>query len=126
MRLIQNTPNAMVISVHQNTFTDSRYQGAQVFYNTGDVSAQWGAYTQEQIRITLDPENGRKAALIPEHVYLFQHISCPSILVECGFLSNGKEASLLLTDTYQRKLAMTIAGAYLNELQMIPNPLGGE
>lgn len=126
VKLIQNTPNAMVMSVHQNTFTDSRYQGAQVFYSSGDVSAQWGAYTQEQIRMTLDPDNGRKATLIPEHVYLFQHISCPSILVECGFLSNGEEASLLLTDTYQRKLAVTLAGAYLNELQMIPNPLGGE
>ena len=124
--LIQNTPNPMLISVHQNTFTDSRYQGAQVFYDVGDLSSQWGAYTQELIRTVLDPANKRKAALIPEHVYLFSHINCPAILVECGFLSNGEEASLLLTDVYQRKIAMTLAGAYLHELQMIPDPLGGE
>ena len=124
--LIQNTPNAMVISVHQNTFTDSRYQGAQVFYDVGEVSSQWGTYTQELLCNTLDPNNDRKAALIPDHVYLFAHIDCPAILIECGFLSNGEEASLLLTDTYQRKIAMTLAGAYLHELQMIPNPLGGE
>lgn len=124
--LIQNTPNAMLISVHQNTFTDSRYQGAQVFYGIGDLSSQWGSFTQDLIRTVLDSENNRKAALIPEHVYLFSHIDCPAILVECGFLSNGEEASLLLTDVYQRKLAMTLAGAFLHELQMIPNPLGGE
>ena len=124
--MIQNTPNAMVISVHQNTFTDSRYQGTQVFYGTGEVSGQWGAYTQELFRTVLDPNNDRKATLIPEHIYLFAHIDCPAILVECGFLSNGEEAALLLTDTYQRKIAMTLAGAYLHELQMIPNPLGGE
>ena len=124
--LIQNTPNAMLISVHQNTFTDSRYQGAQVFYGIGDLSSQWGSFTQDLIRTVLDPGNNRKAALIPEHVYLFSHIDCPAILVECGFLSNGEEASLLLTDVYQRKLAMTLAGAFLHELQMIPNPLGGE
>lgn len=124
--LIQNTPNAMVISVHQNTFTDSRYQGAQVFYGIGDLSCQWGGYTQELLRRVLDPDNRRSAALIPEHVYLFAQINCPAILVECGFLSNGEEASLLLTDTYQRKIALTLAGAYFHELQMIPTPLGGE
>ena len=124
--MVQNTPNAMLISVHQNAFTDPKYQGAQVFYGIGDLSCQWGNCTQELIRAVLDPENTRKAALIPERVYLFSHIDCPAILVECGFLSNGEEASLLLTDVYQRKLAITLAGSFLQELQMIPNPLGGE
>ncbi len=124
--LVQNTPNAMLISVHQNTFTDSRYQGTQVFYGAGELSSQWGVYTQELFRSVLAPSNKRKAAAIPDHVYLFSHIDCPAILVECGFLSNGEEASLLLTDTYQRKIALTLAGAYFHQLQMIPSPLGGD
>lgn len=124
--LVQNTPNAMLISVHQNTFTDSRYQGTQVFYGAGELSSQWGVYTQELFRAVLAPSNKRKAAAIPDHVYLFSHIDCPAILVECGFLSNGEEASLLLTDTYQRKIALTLAGAYFHQLQMIPSPLGGD
>ena len=124
--LIQNTPNAMVISVHQNTFTDSRYHGTQVFYGSGELSSQWGVHAQELFQSVLAPNNQRKAAKIPDHVYLFSHIDCPAILVECGFLSNGEEASLLLTDTYQRKIAMTLAGAYLHQLQMIPSPLGGD
>lgn len=126
VELIQDTPNAMVISVHQNTFTDSRYRGAQVFFGSGDLSRQWGVSTQETLSAVLDPDNQRKAAGIPEHVYLFQHIDCPAILVECGFLSNGEEASLLLTGGYQRKIAVALAGAYLHQLQMIPEPLGGD
>lgn len=126
VELVQSTSNATLISIHQNTFTDSRYQGAQVFYGTGDLSRQWGICTQDTIAAFLDRQNTRQAAGIPDHVYLFKHITCPAILVECGFLSNGEEASLLLTDTYQRKIAITLAGAYLQYLQMIPQPLGGD
>lgn len=101
---ISGFPNAMLISVHQNHFTDTRYSGAQTFYSTGDTSRQWGEGTQEILRQTLDRQNDRRAKPMPDGIYLFEHISCPAILVECGFLSNGEEASLLLTDTYQRKL----------------------
>ena len=124
--LVENSPNAMLISVHQNHFTDSRYSGSQVFFNDSDVSCQWGEHTQEMLRQVLSPGNDRKAKPIPDGIYLFDHISCPAILVECGFLSNGEEAALLLTGAYQRKVAMALAGAYFHEIQMIPTTLGGE
>lgn len=117
--LIQRTENAMVISVHQNYFTDSRYSGAQVFYNPGDVSRQWGERTQQALRQVLDGNNERKAAGLSSQVYLFEHISCPAILVECGFLSNGEEASLLFTQGYQKKIAVALSGAYIQELQRL-------
>ena len=126
VELINSFSDAMLISVHQNYFTDSRYSGAQVFYTGGDVSRQWGEGTQEVLRQVLDPDNDRAAKAIPDNIYLFSHISCPAILVECGFLSNGEEASLLLTDTYQRKISLALAGAYLREIQMIPTVWGGE
>ena len=103
-----------------------RYSGAQTFYSAGDMSRQWGEGTQEILRQTLDRQNDRRAKPMPDGIYLFEHISCPAILVECGFLSNGEEASLLLTDTYQRKIAVALAGAYVQELQMIPSVWGGE
>ena len=126
VELVNSIPNAMLISVHQNYFTDSRYGGAQVFYSVGDVGRQWGEGTQEVLRQVLDPDNDRAAKSIPDNIYLFSHISCPAILVECGFLSNGEEASLLLTDTYQRKISLALAGAYLQEIQMIPTVWEGE
>jgi len=124
--LVENAPNAMLISVHQNYFTDPRYSGSQVFFSGGDVGRQWGEHTQETLRQALSPDNDRKAKPVPDGIYLFDHINCPAILVECGFLSNGEEAALLLTDAYQRKVAMALAGAYFNEIQMIPTALGGE
>ena len=90
------------------------------------MSRQWGEETQLVLRQVLDSGNDRVAKPIPNGIYLFEHISCPSILVECGFLSNGEEASLLLTDAYQRKIALALAGAYLQEMQMIPTIWEGE
>lgn len=118
--MISETQNAILISVHQNYFTDSRYSGAQVFYGQGDLCRQWGEYTQEVLRRVLDETNDRAAKLLSGDLYLFSHISCPVILVECGFLSNGEEASLLMTDQYQRKVALALAGAYLHQLEMMP------
>lgn len=124
--LINSTPNAMLISVHQNTFTDPRYHGSQVFYACDELSVQWGAYTQNLLRSTLDSNNKRNAASVPDHLYLFKHINCPALLIECGFLSNGEDAALLLTDSYQRKIAAVLVSAYFHQLERIPVPLGGE
>lgn len=118
--MISNIPNAILISVHQNYFTDSRYSGAQVFYAQGDFCRQWGENTQEILRQVLNENNDRAAKLISGDLYLFKHVNCPAILVECGFLSNGEEASLLLTDCYQRKVALALAGAYLHQLEIMP------
>lgn len=123
---INSYENALVISVHQNHFTDPKYSGSQVFYNTGDISRQWGDRTQEILRQVLNPENGRRAKLLPDSVYLFKHITCPSILVECGFLSNGEEAALLQTESYQRKTALALAGACLQQLNALQVFTGGD
>lgn len=115
--LVESIPNALLISVHQNHFTDPRYSGTQVFFNGGDWNRQWGETAQEIFRQVLAPDNSRKAKPMPDSIYLFSHISCPAILVECGFLSNGEEAALLNTDAYQRKVAVALAGAYYTQLR---------
>lgn len=124
--LVKSTPNVMLLSVHQNYFTDPKYSGSQVFFNSDDISRQWGESTQEVFRQMLNSSNDRKAKPMPDGIYLFDHINCPAILVECGFLSNGEEAALLLTGAYQRKIAIALAGAYFNELQIMPTTLGGK
>ncbi|MDE6260813.1 MAG: N-acetylmuramoyl-L-alanine amidase [Oscillospiraceae bacterium] len=124
--LVESTQGAILLSVHQNHFTDSRYSGSQVFFNSDEISRQWGERTQEVLRQILSPGNDRKAKPMPDGIYLFDHINCPAILVECGFLSNGEEAALLLTGAYQRKIAIALAGAYFNELQMMTTTLGGK
>ena len=65
----------------------------------------------------LDPTNQRVAARISDSVYLMNHITCPAILVECGFLSNPEEERLLQDGGYQTKIAGALAGAYLQMRQ---------
>lgn len=125
VNFVESTPNAVLISVHQNYFTDSRYSGAQVFFNRSDENQQWGEQAQEIIRQVLDSGNDRRAKPMPDGIYLFDHVDCPAILVECGFLSNGEEASLLSTDAYQRKVALALAGTYYAGVHLPPAIGGG-
>ena len=124
--LVEGTPNAILISVHHNHFTDPRYDGTQVFFSGGEDGRPWGEGAQELFRQVLDLSNDRKAKPMPDGIYLFEHISCPAILVECGFLSNGEEAALLVTDAYQKKVALGLAGAYFCGITTMPASWGGD
>lgn len=115
---IRNVENAVLISIHQNSFTDSRYDGAQVFYAPTEGSQFFAEYTQEMLRVCLAPDNDRRAKPIPQSVYLMSHVDCKAILVECGFLTNPAEDQLLQQPDYQLKLALAIAGAYFRVRQI--------
>ena len=113
VRRVNELPNPRLISIHQNHFTSSRYCGAQVFYANGPLSQPWAEQTQAALRAGLDPENRRASKPIDHNVYLMNHITCPAILVECGFLSNPEECRKLTDAAYQTRLAVVIGGAYL-------------
>lgn len=111
--LINSVENGILISIHQNSFTDSRYGGAQVFYQKdNEESAKFAKITQEILRKTLDPSNDRKAARISDSVYLMKAVKCTAIVVESGFLSNHREANLLSNDEYQKKIASAVAASF--------------
>lgn len=117
--MIEEIEGALLVSIHQNSYPDPRYSGAQVFYGGAEGSQLWGEYVQEVLRESLDVSNERAAKKIPDTVYLMNHITCPAILVECGFMSNGEEVSLLLTSAYQKKMAAVLSGACLQYLDTI-------
>lgn len=114
---IEDTENAVLISIHQNTFQNPKYHGAQVFWGPHKDSLSWAQITQNALKTALDPQNERVPVKIPESVYLLNHITCPAILVECGFLSNPEEEDFLKTSNYQTKLALTLASAYFSTYQ---------
>lgn len=116
--------NPRVISIHQNFFPQTQYHGAQVFYANGPLGQPWAALTQQNLKNCLDPENDRQEKPISHDVYLMNHITCPAILVECGFLSNPGELERLKSPEYQTALAAVIAASYLqsaNEKGETPN-----
>lgn len=117
VQLLNNTPGALLVSIHQNFFTEEKYSGAQVFYADDAFSRALAEQLQAQLRAALDPDNRREAKSAAGSVYLMNHIQVPGILVECGFLSNAAEEDRLNTPAYQTKLAMTMAAVLLQNLE---------
>lgn len=116
VRMINTTPNALLVSIHQNTFQDSRYSGTQVFYNSFPESKVLATKLQTAFQENLDASNQRQSKKI-SGVYLMEHINCNGILIECGFLSNAQEEIKLRNETYQKALSCVIATSlhqYLN------------
>ena len=108
VRMVNESPNALLLSIHQNMFSESRYRGAQVFYAGADRNKALAETLQAVLGGELDPANHRQAKQTPT-VYLLNKVRCPAALVECGFLSNPEEEMLLGTPDYQKKLAAAIA-----------------
>lgn len=114
--LVNAHPEAILVSIHQNSYPEEKYYGAQVFYGTVGESKQLAEQLQENLRSTLDPSNNRKAKAISADIYLMNHINVPGILVECGFLTNPAEEAKLRTEAYQKQLAVVIAATAANHL----------
>ena len=110
VRIVNGTENAVLVSIHQNTFSDSRYSGAQVFYGGANNSRDLARALQSAFSQSVNPGSSRKCKKA-DSVYLMQNISCTGILVECGFLSNPREEALLRSPEYQQKLCCVIGSA---------------
>ena len=113
LALFNSCDDAICISIHQNQFTDPKYSGAQMFYSPTEGSQALAEAMQQTLCTFVDPANNRQAAQIPKTVYFMNHISCPAVLVECGFLTNPTEEARLRTPDYQLKLAAAMAGCWL-------------
>lgn len=108
--LVNNTENALLISIHQNTYPDDRYSGAQVFYAEDEFSKGLAGRLQYAFREYLNP--GSKRECKPSTgIYLMQNIQRPGVLIECGFLTNKKEEAALRNREYQQHLCCVIVSA---------------
>lgn len=110
VRITNSAENAVLISIHQNTFSDSRYYGAQVFYAPTDGSDRLAKGIQQSLVSQLHPESNRKPKKA-DSIYFLQHIDCPGVLIECGFISNPQEEAKLRDAVYQKKLAAVIVSS---------------
>ena len=108
VRIVNETENAVLINIHQNTFSDSRYGGAQVFYSAKGNSQLLASKMQTAFTETVNPASKRKCKT-SKGIYLMEHIETMGVLIECGFLSNPQEESKLRSSDYQNKLCCVIA-----------------
>ena len=114
--LINKTPNAVLISVHQNKFPHQSVSGPQSFFGKITGSDIFAEFVQSSVNSAICPNNRRVAAPIAQNLYLYKNIKCPAVLIECGFISNPNEEQLLNTNEYQMKIAVALTSAYLQYL----------
>ena len=106
--IADNGNASLMVSIHQNSFSGSEVKGSQVFYYThSDEGKLIAQAIQSSLKRMVNPSNTR-AAKTNDSYYLLIHTKCPTVIVECGFLSNPEEAYLLTDDEYQEKLADAI------------------
>lgn len=112
---VQALDGAVLVSIHQNMFSQSRYHGSQVFYAPTQGSQALAEAFQTALQANLQPDNSRQAKPIGDNVYLMNHVDCTAVLVECGFLSNPEEETMLRQEEYQTKLAVVATSVCLSQ-----------
>ncbi len=109
LEIAESYPDSVLISIHQNHYSVPKYSGTQVFYSTNSPESKILAQSvQQSVVEELQPDNSRKIKPVGSNIYLLYNCTIPSIMVECGFLTNVNEAEKLKTDSYQTQMALSI------------------
>ncbi len=108
VRIVNETENGILLSIHQNHYSDSYYSGGQMFYPKTDGSIELAKRLQSAFIATINPGSHRQAKPA-EGLYLMKHIEKTGVLIECGFLSNLEEEAKLRDPVYQQNIACVIA-----------------
>ncbi len=105
--LINDTKPDIAVSIHQNSYPEERIKGAQVFYYTHSKEGEDAAKVMQEALRALDTSNKRLAKENSTY-YMLKRTEVPTIIVECGFLSNTEEAEKLKDEDYQDQAAEAI------------------
>lgn len=106
----------ILISIHQNHFSENQYKGAQIFYSGNNIeSVKLAESIKTSVTSLLQPENTRQCKEA-ENIYLLDNTEVPAVIIECGFLSNPEEADLLAQKDYRNSMAYSI---YLGLLEYL-------
>lgn len=113
LKIIQSYPDSIFLCIHQNNYISPDSHGAQMFYNNNNSTNRTLAQIMQNRFKTLQPYNDREIKLSGEELFLLKSNKNPSLMIECGFLSNPEEEANLSAWEYQQKVAFTIYGGVL-------------
>lgn len=120
LKLINETPDCLFISIHQNSYPYPNNTGTQVFYSPNNPESQaLAASIQQSVIRLIQPQNTRKVKKSGTEIYLLYQAKTPAVMVECGFMSNAQETEKLRTEAYQNELALSIFYGVLSYLNGI-------
>ncbi|MBE6775673.1 MAG: hypothetical protein E7543_05720 [Ruminococcaceae bacterium] len=121
LKIVEKNEDCVLLSVHQNYFPESKYSGAQVFYSKNNPDSKLLAQEiQGAIVSSLQPDNSRQIKESGTDIYLLYHSQVPSVMVECGFMSNEAEAERLRSEEYQQNMAQAIADGLIKFIESNP------
>ena len=109
VEMMKQYPNAIFVSIHMNKYQTTQPHGAQVFYSKIGDSEILAKSIQNSIATRIQTDNKRVVKQTTKDIYLLYHAIVPSVIVECGFLSNPTDLSNLKSSEYQSKIAFSIA-----------------
>ena len=116
-KIIDESECMLTVSIHQNSYHEESVSGPQVFYYSGSKNGEELAHKIQQSLIeVLDPPKGRTEKSNDSY-YLLKNTVCPVVIVECGFLSNWNEATLLCDSVYQKKVAEAVCRGILEFIE---------
>jgi N-acetylmuramoyl-L-alanine amidase len=108
-RFIDESGADIAVSIHLNKFPQGQYFGAQVFFPPQQMeSKRLAENIQLKIREITDTNNKREALVKKEPIIILKNPKVTTAVVECGFLSNQEEEAKLITDDYQKRIALSI------------------
>lgn len=114
-RLEMYRSSSLVIAIHQNHFSVPKYSGTQLFYSTNHSdSIALAQCIKNSVVGWIQPQNTREMKPGTDGIYLLYHATSPTVLVECGFLSNPEEREKLKTPAYQQQMAFAVMAGYWN------------
>ena len=107
---------AIAVSIHMNTFSAPQYHGTQIYYSDADGARTLAMAIKDSVRTSLQPDNKRPLKR-SEGIYLLERSKIPTVLVECGFLSNPNECQKLSEKEYQKSLSFAIVCGIIEALE---------
>lgn len=105
--IIEKSQPSLVVSIHLNEYSLPSRRGAQVFFNEENQYSKILAQSIQKEFNSLE-EGSRELSALKGDYYIVNCTKYPSVIAECGFLSNEKEEHLLITSEYQGKIAYAI------------------
>ncbi len=113
--IIEDADPVLVISVHQNFYPSKQVRGGQVFYHAkNEGSKKLALSLQERLNALYGEEGVKEKTAKMGEFFMLDCASCPSVIVECGFLSNTKDEALLVSAQWQKNLANCLAAGVLD------------
>lgn len=113
-KMIEDSGCILAVSIHQNSYHEESAKGPQVFYYSGSEKGEKLAHEIQGSLVELLKPSKIRTEKANDSYYLLKNVRCPVVIVECGFLSNWDEATLLCDAAYQESAADAICKGILN------------